>query len=489
MRYLMLFLTIGILPHLTHAQGVTDALRYSNQESIGTARSLGAGSALGALGADFSVISTNPAGLAWYRASEFTITPSIFSTKVNTQITSFADNPVSKDSRNNFVLSNFGIVVASQPASPGWKQVNFGIGLNRVADFNQRSFFEGESTGSIVDRFKELANSSAGLDDFEAGLAYNAEALLGPDDNGLYSNDFELAPNALIHREQSINTSGSINELSFALAGNYNDRVLIGMTVGVPFLHYREEKVYTEEDPNTVGEGNVPFFQNLEYDESLTTTGTGINLKLGMAFRITQAVRMGVAFHTPTVFRLEDSYNTSMYYNYTDGGANYQGSAESPDGLFNYKLRTPWRLIGSLGGIIGKAGFLSGEIEWVDYTNAQFRFDGYDTEERDANQNIVKTLNSALNLRVGGEVVYDIFRFRGGFGLHQSPLAGDDTVNNSYSLGIGIRQESFFIDFAYRHYTFKETYVPYLLNDSGSQQFIDRDVLTNRFLMTFGFRF
>ncbi|MEO0874492.1 MAG: hydrocarbon degradation protein, partial [Bacteroidota bacterium] len=53
-----------------NAQNFSDALRYSNFDPIGTARFMGTGSALGPLGADFSVMSTNPAGLGWLRKSE-----------------------------------------------------------------------------------------------------------------------------------------------------------------------------------------------------------------------------------------------------------------------------------------------------------------------------------------------------------------------------------------------------------------------------------
>lgn len=490
MRYLFILLIALGVSLETQAQSATDALRFSNFEASGTARALGSGSALGALGADFSVMSSNPGGLAWFRNSEFTITPGIISSKVTARLNNHPDNEAFEETNNSLVLNNFGIVVASQPSNADWKQVNFGLGLNRLADFNQQFYYEGISTGSIVDRFLELANSDAGLDDFEAGLAFDANALIGPDDEGFYHNDFELEPNALIQRTQNITTHGSVNELTFSLAGNYKDRIMMGATIGVPFLSYREEKTYTEEDPNAVGIGNVPYFDKLEYAENLTTTGAGINLKMGLVFRPTQSVRLGVAFHTPTAFSLSDSYYTTMTYNYTENGVANEGNAQSPDGLFDYKLRTPWRAIGSLGVIIQKTGFLSAEVEWLDYQNATYNYNGYENEERDVNNAIQKTLTSALNIRLGGEVAYDIFRFRGGFGLHPSALEGEEKiVNNSFSFGLGIREEYFFIDLAYRQYNFKETFTPYLLNSETNQQFIDKDTNTSRYIMTVGFKF
>ena len=59
------------------AQNLVDALRYSDYRINGTARSTAMGNAFGALGGDFSVMSTNPAGLGLYRSGEFAFTPNI----------------------------------------------------------------------------------------------------------------------------------------------------------------------------------------------------------------------------------------------------------------------------------------------------------------------------------------------------------------------------------------------------------------------------
>ena len=69
------------------SQVVTDAVRYSLLDVGGTARSVGIGGAIGALGADFSVLSTNPAGAAAYRRSEFTFTPALDISSVDALLT------------------------------------------------------------------------------------------------------------------------------------------------------------------------------------------------------------------------------------------------------------------------------------------------------------------------------------------------------------------------------------------------------------------
>lgn len=76
---LLIFISFSIN---IHAQTISDALRYSNLEVGGTARTVGVGGGIGALGADYSVLSTNPAGIAAFRTNEFVITPGVYNSKV-----------------------------------------------------------------------------------------------------------------------------------------------------------------------------------------------------------------------------------------------------------------------------------------------------------------------------------------------------------------------------------------------------------------------
>ena len=75
----LIIASIGILlPVLaSYAQTAEDALLFSNTSVNGTARFQGMGGAQTALGADISSISGNPAGLGFFRKSEWSITPSI----------------------------------------------------------------------------------------------------------------------------------------------------------------------------------------------------------------------------------------------------------------------------------------------------------------------------------------------------------------------------------------------------------------------------
>ena len=54
------------------AQTAYDAVRYAGDELNGTARFVGMGGAMGALGADISTIGTNPAGIGLFRGHDLT---------------------------------------------------------------------------------------------------------------------------------------------------------------------------------------------------------------------------------------------------------------------------------------------------------------------------------------------------------------------------------------------------------------------------------
>ena len=470
------------------AQNETDAIRYSQYSQIGTARSIGMGNAMGALGADFSVMSTNPAGLAWYRKSVFELTPGMTKKEVNSLLTNEVSNLTWRETKNKFNFHNIGLVRTMHRPGQKVATFNFGIGLNQLADFNRNFYFEGNSKGSIVNRFQELANGANGFDEFESGVAFDAEALFDNPQDGFYDSDFDQSPNALTNKEQVVQTSGSIKEIVVGMAANVDEKIMVGMTMGLPIVSFTEEKRYQEVDNGEGAIGNVPTFDDLEYTEYLNTTGGGVNLKLGIIYRMSQALRLGLAIHTPTLYELTDNYYTTMTYNYTLSDTPSQGYASSPDGVFTYSLRTPWRFTGSGAFIIGKKGLISADLEYLDYSKSELIYDDFIDQERDANQLIAQNLKSALNVRLGGEVVMDIFRFRGGLEFNQSPIDGDDTVATAFSLGAGVRSRGVFFDVAYKNAVSKETYLPYRTFEAPVQN-VDVDNIVSNIVVTLGFRF
>ncbi len=473
-----------------HAQTTADALRYSFIEVGGTARTVGVGGAIGALGADYSVLSTNPAGLAAFRTNEFVFTPSVFNAKTSSLLENDANNSANVETSTKFNMNNIGMILNNRPRGRKWTTFNFGIGFNRLATFDQEFQFEGNSSGSIVDRFTELANDGL-FDEFEVEPAEVAGAIIYNETNENYENDFSFLPNYQGQKEQLVKTSGSYSELVFSFGGNFDEKLMFGATIGVPFLTYEEEKIYEESD----APDEVPLFNSLEFREELTTSGAGINLKLGVIYRISQMFRLGAAFHTPTRMSLTDNFSTQLIYDYTFNGTRNNDPVNSPDGAFEYKLRTPWRAIGSAAILINRKGFISADVEYVDYSKSSFNLtsDSDNIEdlnyETDLNNSVSSDFQSAINIRLGGEYALEMYRFRAGYTISGTPYADSNITNNAYSLGVGYRKRTFYVDFAYKKSQIEEGYVPYLLADQSQEQVIRNDVNNSQFLLTLGFKF
>lgn len=464
------------------AQNASDVLRYSYLQPGGSARYVGAGGAFGALGAEFGAISQNPAGLALFRSNELTLTPSLHFD--NTEAKLSGGNPYNDD-KSKFGFDNIGLVFNTTPGGKHWKSFNFGIGYNRQADYTHSIYYEGKAPGTIMNGFFNEVKSG-NSDAFGSELASSANAIYTDNNNNL-TYDFAGNENAVINRSQALSTSGRMNEMTIAFAGNYDEKLMVGATVGVPFINYHLEGEYIESDPDAV----VEYFDKLTYTEYLRTSGVGVNLKLGMIYKVSQAFRLGAAFHTPTALSLTDSYSNTFAYDYTDGNGSTIGETQnSPDGTYDYKLRTPWRASASAALVVKKIGFLSADVEWVDYAANRYNFTAdvpsQDNQqfEREVNSAIQRSYQQTMNLKFGGELVLDQFRLRGGLNLLGKPDEGATGFNTGFSAGAGVRGDSFFLDFGWRHGQGSGTVQAY-----DNAPVASTKVVTNDFLLTLGFKF
>lgn len=475
-----------------YTQTVGDALRYSQTEQGLTARALGVGGSLGALGADLSSLTGNPAGLAWYRSSEFLLTPGVLGHSNTALLSTGSGNTEQSETVTSLILASTGLVIHSRPKRQSkWRTFNFAAGFSRTASFRREFYYSGKSPGSMTDRFVELANGYLPedleqIDPFEAYPAWQVFAIDNPDPDAprTYVNDFAANPSVL--RSQSIIERGSIMELGLSFAANYDEKLMLGATVGFPFVNYEYRSAYSETDVDS-----IDVFESLDFNEQLDSRGIGVNLRLGLIYRPSQLLRLGLAFHTPTWMSLDDSYSTTIAFL---NDINFERlEAESPIGEFDYSLATPWRVIGSAGMVFGASGFLTAEVEYLDFGNANYNFTrkdpGFQDEEANLNRQINEQLGSAVIVRVGGEMAWEVFRFRAGVGLRQSPFVGDNSLNESIHFGLGIREDGFFLDLGYRYLNIKEGFVPYTLVNANRQQQVDLSSSLSDFLLTIGFRF
>ncbi len=473
---------------LMNAQTASDILRYSYLNQQGTARSMGIGNAIGGLGGDFTSLSINPAGIGGYWKSEFMVTPSYLSILTDATLTEgFSET----ERTNNFNVSNVGIVFTNQPNRGNWKSVSLGFGLNKQNNYNQEQFFLGESSGSITDRFAGLAFGLApdDLDGFEAGIAYETGAIFDFENDGIYETDF-LGNQQQAFRKQQLSTySGYMNEMVISFGGNLKDKILLGTTIGIPFVKYTSEQSYKESDDLDV----IPAFNALAFDEFLNTEGGGVNIKLGLIAKLGKQFRIGAAFHSPTYLSLTDRFSTDLTYDFIQGGIAESFQSLSPDGEFEYALITPWRAVGSFSAIFGKHGFVSTDIEFVDYSAARYDFttnsDNFEDRQYQEliNSEIDLLYGGAINVRLGGELAFESLRLRGGLQLLSSPFKDDNTMQSIISLGGGVRGNKAFLDLAFNYSSQKETYLPYQV-DGAPNQLVNTTLSRSQFLLTLGFK-
>ena len=358
-----------------------------------------------------------------------------------------------KNSILNF--SNFGYVVSSSKSGNEWKRINLAFGYNRTANYNSRTYISGyNSSSSMADNFLTLSNgvTIANLDPQHTELAFwtdlidleNNDTVNGwyKYDNGQYISHIDGNTNK--KQEKVIQSSGSAGEYVFSVGTSYEDRIYLGATIGMPSIDYYEKSTYTESELKTVNLADTTIYLNsFNYDEELSTTGRGFNLKVGVIARLNDWIRLGSAFHSHTCYDMKDEYSTLITANWNDG-TDYEQSFT----YYDYKFKTPWKAIGSVAINIKKQGLITADIEIVDYASAKFNSDSY--KFSDENEVINSLYTKATNIRLGGEIKYKPFRIRAGYALYGSPYkANSEFGNESVSFGLGMDRGHFIADFAY----------------------------------------
>ena len=359
-------------------------------------------------------------------------------------------------------------------------------------------FFHGfNPDNSLLDRYVEIANEARIHSDnistsfpFDVGLAYET-FLINPlgADSTLYTS---VIPKGRVQQLQTTTIKGKIDEWFVAVGANHNNKVYLGATLGIPVLRYREQTTFQEIDV----EDTIPDFNSFAVSNTIKTDGVGVNLKLGLLYKVNKYIRLGGAIHTPTYYRMTDRFSSFMT---SDFDSLNTEDWSSPNGEFKYYLLTPFKLVGSLSLLAEKYGFISVDYEWLDYGVSLFDFstNGFPNEELDesqVNQAIEAKYQPASNIRVGIEGKFDTYRVRAGYAIYGSPfkssidVGGADNSRTSLSFGLGIREAEYFIDLAYVRTHTQEFFSPYDLSNELTPG-AENDITQNNVLLTFGLKF
>lgn len=474
-KKIIALLTALVLFQGAFAQDETDALRYSYLSPGGTARTQAIGGAGVSLGGDASNMDRNPAGIGLFRTSDFSVTPG-FRT-LSTDGTYLGNT--GSDMKSRLYIQQLGLVFAtdkSRKSASKWQNISFGLGMNRVANFNRSLFYQGvNKTSSYSDNYLLQLQGETSYDNAQTNYPFGPSqavitTLVGPevDSNNQPDGTWgSIVPvTSGITQSNEVSSTGGLNDYTLAVAGNYDNRFYIGLSLNIPSIKYNRTKTFTE--TNTSDQSSP--LQYYEVTEKDYTTGAGINGKLGIIYAVNSMIRVGAAFHSPTAFSMHDTYTTSMTTHTTDNGTLSSTTKDITGGYpgdYDYSLTTPWRAMGGVSVVFGAApgnvrqGFLTMDYEYVNYGSARYHFNSSNATASDKaladnlNRSISSMYKGASNLRLGGELKTGIFAFRAGFDWMGSPYA-DNAIKGDqegYSAGVGIRNDGFYLDLTYAYRT------------------------------------
>ncbi|MEG1586961.1 MAG: hypothetical protein RR346_08800 [Bacteroidales bacterium] len=536
-----LFITPAVM-----AQTITDVYRYTKTDMVGTARYMGMGGAFGALGGDITTLSQNPAGIGVYRSSEVVATLSLggieskTSIPQNSSVTRFGD----QSSKFNINCNNLGYVGTFITGKRSGL-VNFNVGFTfnrqgggkrtyRVSQQNMPSSLSdyfalaanhwGGDPGSLVQpqnlRYDPYSSTDAPwgvIMAYNTGIiSYNNGAY-----HGLYSSPEEIE-SFVSDGNFIIEDNSRIDEYSFNFGGNFSNKVYWGLGVGIRDLNIKQNRFYDESffDLNDQNQSlGVPTSYSLA--NALRVTGTGVNVKAGVILRPTNTWRLGIAIHTPTWYKITDSYIGNINVFNPQQNASWT-SFGTPDDAFDYKLRTPWKFQFSTAWVLGKNGLISFEYNLEDYSTNHLSDDGgFDLSYSETNADFKRELKAMHTIKVGGEIrLSPAVSLRLGYAnqlsgfknslKNEQGAAEYINVLNPYSIidmgiipayyidhgtqyytgGLGYRFGSFFTDvaFVWSHQK-QDLYLADYWNDNINFSKVDLTNNAYKFVLTMGYKF
>ncbi len=520
------------------AQSSIDALQLTGNDFKGTARFMGMGGAFTALGGDLSTLTQNPAGIGVYRHSEIGATLDINFQKSST--TSLSNSYSATQTKA--YCNNFGYVGVIR--LDGLLQTfNWGATYNRVSAFDRKTSGYVVPTNTSLSNY--IASFTGGISpdelnfsssynpyrdsshDWLSILAYNTYMISPSDTQGRsYYGMFQNGTTG--DAETTVRERGYLDEYSFNFGGNFSNLVYWGMSIGVTDLSYTRETWYSESMENASvydvnSQNNVTGNAGINLENYKHISGSGWNLKAGVIIRPINEFRFGFAVHTPTWYSLEHSYYGALGYSYlntglTEGKDNpLTGSEYTDDAVFDWKLRSPWRLMVGAAGVVGNSFIVSADYEYVAYPDMNVQTAGYDGwgyitgyYDNEAVNGDIKSYTQGANVvRIGAEYrLTPSVSLRAGYNCTMSNIkdevrdgsamvitSGTDpsfsfnkTAQN-ISVGIGYRYKAWYIDGTYVHTNREGTLHAYTdFNGYRAPQYTVKDN-DNQVVLSMGFKF
>ena len=509
---------IALSPIAVSAQETYENAILANEDLNGTARYVGMGGAMEALGADISTMGSNPAGIGLFRKSTVSTSFGLVSQddaksfrnadKTNMSFdqiglvysTRFGRNSIVNVGFNYHKSKNFNRLfsmggILDNGLSQSWQLAELmdigmeGVGVTGPESFQDKIIRVDNPYAKYWNKLPVLGvlGAQTGVVDWPTGQ----DRVMGWN---CYSNNF-------FSKE-----TGGISQYDFNVSFNIEDRVYLGATLGVYDVSYNRFSSYTEDLNDDFGKENGGY----TLDNYYTLDGTGIDLKLGVIVRPFESspFRLGFAVHTPTWYDLRESYNANLSSNIDYYGEAYNQNlgdfliGRDYDYLtYDYNLTTPWKFNVSAGTTVGGLVAIGAEYEYQDYSSSKLEdVDGYPLGDQSSVDDYLKGVH---NLRVGMETrIVPEFSIRAGYNYTSAAFAKDSynalalysthtdynntESKNTFTFGLGYRGSVIYADLAYKYDMYKSKFYPF---DDVELKAAQVDNSRHQLLFTVGARF
>ncbi len=477
-----------------------EAAKYAQKENSHlSARVSAMGGAFTSLGADLSSMAINPAGLGMYRTSQLSIS-SEFDTTHSTNNTSY------DGTASNFSFNQLGAALNIYQGSGALLSFTLGFAYNKVADLNFTNragwdngavtigeFFAEQMYGinpaDLGSTATPFTNSNISTDQWGGVLAYRTY-MIDPDmqEDKFMGSYFvgSIPTENFVNSGLTMKSRGRVEEYDFSMGFNFGNILYLGTTLGITGIEQTIAYTYHERYVGAQGED----MESMDFKPFVANYGSGVNVKIGAILRPVSAVRLGIAYHSPTRVSLTRDYDAMMTTSFNTK-TSYQ--AHSYINTYTYDYSSPSKLLLGASVSIADKALLSVDYDKVWYGNMRMNSHDYNMANAFADD-VAADLGTAENFRVGVEIhpTKDLY-VRGGYAFYGSPLNSDATRYNdeggtfygtykthcdNYSLGLGWRFASgSSLDLVWTlsraHYTNSIMYDYFYENaDSGEQIFV-----------------
>lgn len=469
MKKIFLTVTAIFAVGVLFAQNINDALRYSTTNTTGTARFSALGGAFGALGGDLSALNINPASGAVFTRNTTSFTLS--TENMSNQVDYFNGSTETSDTDVSFNQIG-GVFIFDTSPDSNWKKFSLGFNYDRTQNFDDGFVASGTGNTSIASYFLNFAEGvpldllelrdGESIPDLYQFLGENEgfgaqQAFLGFQSFLIDPLTFDAANTNYIsnvagnafEQDYTFISDGYNGKVAFNIATQYKENLYFGLNLNSHFFDYEQSTILRERNRSEASIVSAVRFEN-----NLRTFGSGFSFQLGAIHKIGDNLRLGLTYDSPTWLTISEEGNQRIVSDRTVA-ENIITTDVNPrvTNLFQeYQLKTPAKYTGSIAYLFGTQGLLSFDYVHTDYSQLTFRPEG-DSFFSAENARIDTQLRAAGIYRLGGEYRWNLWSFRGGYSLTESPYEDQKTIGNltGYSLGFGYNFGEIKLDFAYQN--------------------------------------